>query len=261
MIKKRKQKKILAHELADLIMNRFVQDCNWCTDWQQVCTFPENLHFCIVYTDAVIWCSEDADWQDNNLLWHTADFIRKQMDDFLLEHLADTSEFKRLKIEEQRLLVLKESYFGRSGLITEEQQKHSQLCTLCLEVWELLESIRFNNLWDIPEYQQLWLLWEVLLICKKASMRWWSDYDVELKELTGYSWQRNLPDADQMTEKQFQNAVVWVQDHLNYKYDGSLSFRAASKEGLVRGDNDVIKINETLQYVKMVEWPQMNAVL
>lgn len=185
---KRKQKETLAHELADLIMDRFAQDCDRCTDRQQACTFPEDSHFCIACTDAVVRCSGDADWQDNDLLWHAADPIRKQVDDFLLEHLADASEFKRLKTEEQRLLALEEFYFGRSGLTTEEQQKHSQLLTQHLEVRESLERIRSNNLWDMPEYQQLWSLREVLSICEIASMRWWSDYDTELNELTGYPW-------------------------------------------------------------------------
>lgn len=126
---KRKQKETLAHELADLIMDRFAQHCDRCTDRQQACTFPENLHFCITCTDAVVRCSVDADWQDNDLLWHAADPIRKQVDDFLLEHLADASE----------LLALEESYFGRSGLTSEEQQKHSQLHTQRLEVRESLE--------------------------------------------------------------------------------------------------------------------------
>lgn len=257
----RKQKETLAHELADLIMDRFAQDCDRCTDRQQACTFPENSHFCIACTDAVVRCSGDADWQDNDLLWHAADPIRKQVDDFLLEHLADASEFKRLKTEEQRLLALEESYFGRSGLTTEEQQKHSQLHTQRLEIRESLERIRSNNLWDMPEYQQLWSLREVLSICEIASTRWWSDYDTELNEVTGYPLQRNLPDADQMTEEQFRNAVAWVQDHPYYQYDGSLSSRAASKEGSVGGDDDAMKIDETPQHVEMVEWPQMNAVL
>ena len=51
---KRKQKETLAHELADLIMDRFAQDCDRCTDRQQACTFPENSHFCIACTDAVV---------------------------------------------------------------------------------------------------------------------------------------------------------------------------------------------------------------
>lgn len=37
---KRKQKETLAHELADLIMDRFAQDCDRCADRQQACTFP-----------------------------------------------------------------------------------------------------------------------------------------------------------------------------------------------------------------------------
>ena len=183
------------------------------------------------------------------------------MDDFLLEHLADASEFKRLKTEEQRLLALEESYFGKSGLTTEEQQKHSQLHTQRLEIRESLERIRSNNLWDMPEYQQSWSLREVLSICEIASTRWWSDYDTELNELTGYPRQRNLPDADQMTEEQFRNAVAWVQDHPYYKYDGSLSSRAASHEGSVGGDDDAMNIDKTPPHVEMVEWPQMNAVL
>ena len=58
---KRKQKETLAHQLADLIMDEFAQDCDRCTDRQQACTFPENSHFCIACTDAVVRCSGDAD--------------------------------------------------------------------------------------------------------------------------------------------------------------------------------------------------------
>jgi len=235
---KREQKEGLAHELADLIMDRFAQDCDRCTDLQQACTFPEKSHFCAACTNAVVRCSGDADWQDNDLLWHAADPVSQQVDDFLLENLADASEFKRLKTEEQRLWALEQPYFGRSGLTTEEQQEHSHLHARRLEVRESLEQVRSNKFWDVPDYQQLWSLREVLSICETISMRWWSDYDTELNELTGYPRQRNLPDADQMTEEQFRNAVAWVQAHPYYKYDGSLSSRPTSKEGSVASDDD-----------------------
>lgn len=225
---KSRQKQHVEHELADSILKRFEQDCDRCIelDLQQPCTFPENSQCCTACTAAVVRCSGGVNWQQNDVLWHAADSYRHQLDEYLLEKLADASEFRRLSTEEQKLWVLERPYLDRSGLTIEEREVSSQLHTRRLEVRRSLEQIRANSFWDTPDYQRLWSLYEVMTICGTSATRRWNDYDVELNELTGYPQGRNLPAADEMTEEQFRTAVAWVKAHPYYNYDDSLLFQA-----------------------------------
>lgn len=266
---KGKQEEHQKHELADLILKRFEQDCDRCVELglPQPCTFPENSHCCVACTDAAVRCSGDVDWQRNDLLWHAGDPIRQQLDEFLLEKLADASEFKGLMHEEQRLLTLEQPYLDMSRLTTEEREESSRLHTRRLEVRRSLEQTRANSFWDLPEYQQLWSLYEVLSICEIKATRRWSDYDEELNELTGYPRGRNLPAADEMTEEEFRTAVAWVKAHPYYEYDDSLTTKSTGREGSVangndnHGDGDAMDVDEAAQQYEAVGWPQISTIL
>lgn len=255
----------LKDELAESILERFEQECDRCVklNLQQTCTFPENSHCCTTCTAATVRCSGDVNWRHNDLLWHAADPLRQQLDAFLLKQLADASEFKNLTGEEQRLWTLEQPCFNRSGLTTEERNESSRLHIRRLEVRRLRQQIRADSFWDSPEYQRLWSLYQVLSICEVRAMRRWSDYDVELNELTGYPQGRNLPSADEMSEDQFRTAVAWVKAHPYYKYDDSLSTKPASREDSTtdQREDNTMEVDGAVQPNQVVEWPEMSIVL
>ena len=64
------------------------------------------------------------------------------------------------------------------------------------------------------------------------------EHDVELNEWTGYPIQPNVED---MTEAQFSDAVVWVQTHSFYKYDGTLSSGRISEDGVMMKTDEILR--------------------
>ncbi|KAK5215321.1 hypothetical protein LTR72_011615 [Exophiala xenobiotica] len=144
------------------------------------------------------------------------------VDEYLLNNLPDPAVFQKLKNEEAHTRERRHAYVERSGLSAQEQQDLSRLCEEYQQIRQSLERIRTDYFGNDIAYQKLLLLREVLTICENAAVRWWSDYDVELEEWTGYPIQRDLPSVEDMTETQFRDEVAWVQAHPLYKYDGSL---------------------------------------
>ncbi|KAK5202727.1 hypothetical protein LTR47_011297 [Exophiala xenobiotica] len=148
--------------------------------------------------------------------------LEQQVDEYLLNNLPDPAVFHKLKNEEAHTQERQQAYFERSGLSAQERHDLSRLCEEYQQIRQSLERIRTHYFGNDIAYQELLLLREVLTICENAAVRWWSDYDVELEEWTGYPTQRDLPSVEDMTETQFRDAVAWVQAHPLYKYDGSL---------------------------------------
>ncbi|KAK5263500.1 hypothetical protein LTR96_011084 [Exophiala xenobiotica] len=170
----------------------------------------------------VLRCTGDADWDGLDSMWHAADPLEQQVDEYLLNNLPDPAVFQKLKNEEAHTRERRHAYVERSGLSAQEQQDLSRLCEEYQQIRQSLERIRTDYFGNDIAYQKLLLLREVLTICENAAVRWWSDYDVELEEWTGYPIQRDLPSVEDMTETQFRDEVAWVQAHPLYKYDGSL---------------------------------------
>ncbi|KIW87202.1 uncharacterized protein Z519_12104 [Cladophialophora bantiana CBS 173.52] len=208
--KKLREKEDMAHALADLELDRFAQDCEHCTRLQQVCNFPTNLRICTTCRTAVVRCTGGLDWDSFYLMWNAVDPLDQQIDEYLLNNLSDPATFQELKSDEARAWMLLQPYFGRSGLSTQEQQESSHLSKERQQIRKSLEQIRTSSFNDDTTYQELLSLREVLTICANTASRWWSEYDVELEEWTGYPTQRGLPDVEDMTEAQFRAAVAWV---------------------------------------------------
>ncbi|KEF50819.1 uncharacterized protein A1O9_13132, partial [Exophiala aquamarina CBS 119918] len=210
---KLEEKEDIAHKLADLVLDRFAQDCERCGELQQVCNFPENSHLCTTCTTDVVRCTGDADWDDLDLMWNAADPLDQQVDDFLLKNLPDPAIFQKLKDNEASTGATLKQYFDRSGLSAQEREESSRLGNQRQQIRDSLEQIRAASFCDNVTYQELLSLRVVLTIAGNAAMRWWSDYDVELEERTGYPTQRRLPSVGDMTDKQYSDAVAWVRAH------------------------------------------------
>jgi hypothetical protein len=229
--KKLEVKEDIAQKLADLILDRFAQDCKRCEELLQVCNFPENSHMCSSCTAGVLRCPGDADWDDLDLMWHATDPIHQQVDEFLLNNLLEPTTFQRLRSDEANTWALLQPYSDRSDLSVQEQEESSRLSQERQQIRKSVERIRADSFCDDITYQELLSSREVLTICGNAASRWWSDYEVEQNERTGHPMQRGLPDVEDMTDTQYRDAVAWVQTHPFYKYDGSLS---SSREAAIK---------------------------
>jgi hypothetical protein len=225
------EKEDMAHALADLVLDRFAEDCERCVQLQQDCNFPTDSHIYTNCRTAVVRCTGDLDWNGLDLMWNAGDPLDQQVDEYLLNNLSDPAMFRDLKSDEARSWMLIQPFLGRSGLSTQEHHESSRLSKERQQMRKSLEQIRANNFDDDTAYQELLSLREVLIICANAASRWWSEYDVELEEWTGYPTQRSLPGVEDMTEAQFRAAVAWVHAHPLYKYNGCLSSGRTSEDG------------------------------
>ena len=244
---KLEEKEDTAHGLADLVLDRFTQDCARCVELQQACSFLEDSHICTACTTDVVRCTGDADWNDLDLMWNVADPLDEQVDAFLLNNLPDPGIFQKLKSDEASAWTLQQRYSDREGLSAQERQESSHLSKKRQQIRLSLEQIRLDSFCDDVAYQELLSLREVLTICGKAAMRWWDEYHVELEELTGYPAQRKLPSVDDMTDTQYREAVAWVRTHPFYKYDGFTS----SNQSL--DDGDAMKIDQLSSLVEVAK--------
>ncbi|OQU95658.1 hypothetical protein CLAIMM_01840 [Cladophialophora immunda] len=237
--KKLREKEDMAHALADLVLDRFAQDCERCVQLQQDCNFPTDSHICTTCRTAVVRCTGDLDWNGLDLMWNAGDPLDQQVDEYLQNNLSDPVMFRDLKSNEARSWMLLQPFLGRSGLSTQEHRESSRLSKERQQMRKSLEQIRNSSFNDDTTYQELLSLREVLTICANAASRWWSEYNVELEEWTGYPTQRGLPDVEDMTEAQFPAAVAWVHGHPLYQYDGSLSSGRTGEDGgpMVTGGN------------------------
>jgi hypothetical protein len=88
----------------------------------------------------------------------------------------------------------------------------------------------FQRLENDVASQELLSLRESAHYCGHAASRWWTEYDVELTEWTGYPIQRNQSDVREMTEAEVLTAVIWVRAQPLFNYDGSCSSNQISED-------------------------------